>query len=170
MEIMTNWMRRQPSHGLPLDIAGDWSIGNYRYRFCQPGDYSVFDLGHYSITNSGQTLEWQGMTWTRTAGVSGVEGNWTTKVKPGLSEDITLGPYGYYSYRWSDGLTGGGSYTYDATTIAVVELRAYVACHGSKITFTGANGITEVGVFTLAGRNLNITFPSGTVSYTKIFP
>ncbi len=151
---------------IPTALAGDWEHAGARYRFGHDGTYSSVEVGPYTILNN--QLHFLGETLDRIGGNAGLVGIWRSSYPDGTYFDATFGPYGFYSYVWSDGIAGGGYYWHDHATLAQVEHRALVDCQDSDIAFTLTDGTIEAGTFAISCDVLTISFASGIVSYRRV--
>ncbi len=159
--------RNRTSRALPSPLVGDWLLGGLRYRFNADGGYALIAVMGYTITNDAE-LTLGEEAYARSSGATGLRGTWRRAFSGGEQLDLTFGPYGYYGYRWSDGVAGGGHFTDEGSTIALVETRAWVACLGNTITLTGADGSVETGMFDVVGDTLSVVIGGVTSTYARL--
>lgn len=161
--------RRGAPSGVGLStLSGDWTDGVNRFRINADGSFSRVTVEPY-VLSDGQTLTFQGETFLRQAGITGLRGVWRIQYGDGSYLDFTFGAYAFYSYLWSDGDSGGGCYEDAGGTLAIVETRARIQVMGDVIQFNGMDGtLLERDPFKLTGDHLEITTSNGTLTWTRL--
>jgi hypothetical protein len=159
--------RKEQTRFVPEELIGDWIFVAGRSRFNYDGTYSLVTISPYTIEDE-RTLHLMSDTYERIAGTTGLQGRWLCEFPEDKHLEITFGPYGFYSYVWDNGDSGGMCYWNDENTVAIVELRSYVDCSGSNITFTRPNGTPMTGTFHVTDDTLELTIGGGIITYTRL--
>jgi hypothetical protein len=159
--------RDNKSRSVSPQLVGDWDCGGLRYRFNYDGTYSVVAVLPYAIVEN-HTLQFPRESYERMSGTAGLEGTWRQCFPSGEELDLTFGPFGFYSFQWNDGYSGGGYYSDEGAVLSIVEVRALVECSGCSVVFTMQDGTVENGTFHVVGSTLELTTPHGVFTYTRV--
>lgn len=153
---------------IPTEIVGTYTIDGYptKYEFRDDGKYFVLDRQPYQLIESGMTLVYGGVRYSRLYGdTNSLIGVWLLESDP--TEEWNLRSDGSYTYHFS-GFEYFGEYTFDTKKMNTKELRAIMSESAGTLTFDPPYALSVSGTWSIVDSKLAISFPSGDVVYNKI--